>query len=78
MARGHRTVECGDAGAMGVAVGVAELGRYAGFEALGDEVFQAFGFVVQLVDFVVEHPMQEGLDEAVVPNDLQCAAPARR
>ena len=77
MACRHRTVEGGDAGSMGVAVGVAELGRYTCFEALGDEVFQAFGFVVQLVDLVVEHPMQESLDEAMVANNLQCTAPAR-
>ena len=74
MAGRHRAVECGDAGAMGVAVGVAQLGRYAGFEALGDEVLQALGFVVKLVDFVVEHAVQEGLDEAMVADDLQGAA----
>jgi hypothetical protein len=40
-------------------------------------VLQALGLVVQLVDLVVEHAMQEGLDEAVVTDDLEGAAAAR-
>ena len=59
---------------MGVVLRVAELGVDAGFEALGDEVLQALGFVVQLVDFVVEHAVEEGLDEAVVADDFEGAA----
>src|SRR6185437_15653099 len=77
VARGHGAVQSGDAGAMWIAVGVAELGGDPGFEALGDEVFQALGLVVQLIDFVVEHAIQEGLDETVVTDDLQGAAASR-
>src|ERR1700758_3221195 len=76
MAGGHGAVERGDTAAVGVAVWMAQLGGDAGFEALGDEVFQAFGLVVQLVRVVIEHAIEEGLDQAVVANDLERPAPA--
>lgn len=70
MFRGHGAVEGGDAVAVGVLGGVAEAGGYAFFEAFGDEVFEAFGFVVEIVDGVVEDFEEEGLDEAVVAHDF--------
>lgn len=74
----HGAVEGWDAGAVGVAVGVTELGGDAGLEALGDEVFQALGLVVQLVQVVVEHAMKEGLDETVMADDLEGTAATQR
>jgi hypothetical protein len=76
MARGHGAVKRGYAAAVRIAVGVAQLGIDAGLEALGDEVLQALGFIVQLVDVVVKHAMKEGLYQAVMPDNLECAAPA--
>jgi len=74
---GHGAVQCGDAVAVGVAGGVAELGGDTFFEVLGDEVLKAFGFVVQFVEWIVEDFEEEGFDEAVVANDFQSAFAAR-
>src|SRR3954471_2553278 len=74
VAGGHGAVEGGNAAAVGVAIRLPQLGIDAGFEALGDEVLQALGLIVQLVYFVVEHAIEEGLDQAVVPDDFECSA----
>ena len=79
MAGGHGAVEGGNAAAVGVAIRLAQLGINAGFKTLRDEVLQALGFIVQLVDFVVEHAMEESLDQAVVTDDFECpTAPGGR
>ena len=73
----HRAVQRRNAGPVGVALGMAELGINAGLESFGDEVLQALGFVVQFVELVIEHAVQKCLDQAVVTNDLERPAPAR-
>lgn len=77
MARGHGAIEGRDAGTVGITLGMAQLGVDAGLEALGDEVLQALGLVVEFVQFIVEHAMQEGLDQSVVADNFEGAAAAR-
>jgi hypothetical protein len=57
---------------------MAEFGVDTRLESLGDEVLQTLGFVMQLVQIKVEHAMKEGLDEAMMANDLQSAPTPRR
>jgi len=59
--------------AVGVACGVVELGGDTGFEFFRDEVFEAFGFVVEFVERIVEDFEEEGFYEAMVANDFQRA-----
>jgi hypothetical protein len=73
---GHGAIERRDAVAVRVAGGVTELGGDAGLKFFRDEVLEAFGFVVQLVECVAEDFEEEGFDEAVVAHDLQRAAAA--
>jgi len=70
---GQGAVEGGDGVAMGVELRVAKLGGDALFKALGDEVLEALGFLMDLVPRVVEDSVEEGLDEAMVANDLEGA-----
>jgi hypothetical protein len=72
--RRHLALERGDGVAVGVEGGMAELGGDALLEALGDEVFEALGLFVDLFDGVVEDLVEEGLDEAMVADDFECAA----
>ena len=68
--RGHGAVEGGDAVAVRVAGGVAELGGDSLFKVFGDEVFEAFGFVVEFTERVAEDFEEEGFDKAVVADDF--------
>jgi hypothetical protein len=67
----QRTVHGGDRVAMRIELGVAELGGDALFEALRDEMFEAFGLLMHLVPGIVEDLMEESFDEAMVANDLE-------
>lgn len=73
---GEGAVEGGDGVAVGVELGVAELGGDALFEALGDEVLEALGLLVDLVPGVVEDLVEEGFEEAMVADDLEGALAA--
>ncbi len=70
----HLAFHGGDEVAVRVDLGVAEFGGDALFEALGDEVLEAFCLFVDLFDGVVEDLVEEGLDEAVVAHDFERAA----
>ena len=71
----HGAVQRGDAMAVWVRVRVAQLCRDALLEVLGDEVLQALGFVVQVFDGIPQYLKQEGLDQAMVPYNLQRTPP---
>lgn len=43
-------------------------------EALRDEVLQAFGFIVNLVDGIVENLIEKGLNQSMVADNLQRAS----
>jgi hypothetical protein len=58
---------------MRIELGVAELGGDALFEALGDEVFEALCFLVNFVPGIVEDLVEEGLEEAMMADDLEGA-----
>jgi hypothetical protein len=72
----HSAVESRDTGAVRVAVRVAEFGVDASFKTLGDEVFQALGLAVELVEVIVEHTVKKSFDKAVMTDDLQRTAAA--
>ena len=63
---------------MRVELGIAELGGDALFESLGDEVLEALGLLVHLFHGVVEDLVEEGLDEAMMADDLERAPLAGR
>ena len=73
---GERAVECRDGVAVRVELGMTELGGDALLEALGDEVFEAFGFEMDFVPRVVEDLVEEGLEEAVMSDDLEGSLPS--
>jgi len=76
MDRRHFPIDGWDAVAVRVGVGMAEFFGDAGLEVFGDEVLQALGLIVQLFDRVVEDFVEERFDEAMVPDDFECAAAA--
>jgi len=76
MDRRHLPIDGWDAVAVRVGVGMAEFFGDAGLEVFGDEVLQALGLIVQLFDRVVEDFVEERFDEAMVPDDFECAAAA--
>ncbi len=58
---------------MRVELGVAEFGGDALFEPLRDEVLEALGLLVHFVPGIVEDLVEEGLDEAMMADDLEGA-----
>ena len=52
---------------------MAELGGDALLEAFRDEVFEAFGLLMDFVPGIVENLMEEGFEEAVMADDLKGA-----
>lgn len=65
-----------DAVAVGVEGWIAKLGGDALFEALADEMLEALGLVVDLVEGVIEDLEEEGFEEAMVAEDLEGAETA--
>lgn len=68
---------------MSVRIGfrIFQFRRYAVFQFLRDEVFEPFGFLMDLIPAVVEKIVKEAFEQPMVPNDLQssfltgCAQP---
>ena len=58
---------------MWVELRIAQFSGNAFLEALGYEVFQAFGFIMQFLNGVVQYLVEKGLDQSMVPNDLKSA-----
>jgi hypothetical protein len=62
MDRRHRTIKGWDAMPMWIQLRVAEFSGDAFLETLGYEVLQAFGFIVKLLDGVIQDLVEKGLD----------------
>jgi len=61
--------------AVGIKLWVAKFCREAFFKPLRDEMFQAFGFVVDFFEWVLQDFVEECLQQPMVANDLQRAPP---
>ncbi len=70
---GDGAVKSGDGVTVGVEVGMAKFGGDAFFKAFGDEVFEALGFLVDLVPGVAEDLVEKGFEQAMVADDLESA-----
>ncbi len=73
MLRRHGAIQSGDAVAVGIPGRVAELGSDSFFKMLGDEVFEAFGLVMQFVEGIIQDFKEKGFYEAVMADDFQSA-----
>jgi hypothetical protein len=62
---------------MGVLLRVSEFLRDASLKTLRYKVLQAFRFIMNLVDGIVENLVKKGLDQSMMTNDLQRASLAR-
>ena len=62
--------------AVGIKLWVAKFCREAFFKPLRDEMFQAFGFVVDFFEWVLQDFVEECLQQPMVANDLQRASHA--
>ena len=71
MDRRHGTIKRRDAVPMWVELRVSEYSGDAFLETLGDEVLQAFSFIVKFIDGVVQYLVEKGLDQPVMTNDLE-------
>jgi hypothetical protein len=70
---GQGAVERWDGVAVRIEFRVAELCGDALFEPFGDEVLEAFCFLVDLVPWIAEDLVEEGLDETMVADDFEGA-----
>lgn len=48
------------------------------FQPFRDKMLQPLGFVVYLLNGIVQHLVQKRLEQPVVAHNLQCPTPARR
>lgn len=62
---------------MRIGLGIAELGGDSIFQALRNEMLQAFGLLMHFVPRVIEHIMQKSFEQAMMPKNLQRAMLAR-
>ena len=72
----HVSVQSGNAVAMRVELGPAELRIDALLETLGDEMLQPFCLVMELFDRVVQDFVQKRLKQSVMTQNLQCTPSA--
>ena len=62
--------------AMRIGFRIAQFGGDPILELLRNEMLQTLSFLVNLFPCVIEHIVEEALQQPVVPHDLQCALPA--
>ena len=60
---------------MGVDVGITQLGGYAVFQPLGNEVLEPLGFLVNFIPRIVQEIVKESFQEPMVTHNFQRTVP---
>lgn len=64
---------------MGVNVGISQLGGYPVLQALGNKMFQAFGFFVDFIPGIIQKIVKKSFQEPMMAHNFQRAMlPGRR